>query len=109
MQPYVLEHHVEFRAGQSGHDVLDGVEIITSVQIIENIQHGDPRCRKLGSPAIINDLNRFGPHRINSNGKNIIMDASDVFYRTPLLNYRPVACGTRGSFRALIAGNSYWS
>jgi hypothetical protein len=43
---HVFQYSIELRAGERGHNLLDASKIITSVQIVKDVEHSNPRRGK---------------------------------------------------------------
>src|SRR5260370_18212873 len=63
---YVIDDGFKFRTRQAWHDALDKVEIVPAVKVVKNIQHGQAVALDLRAPAEVDNLDRFGLHRITS-------------------------------------------
>ena len=66
MLVHIFHHHIEFLAGERGHDLMDFFEAVTAMQIIEDVKDGDPRGGKLRAAALVDDLDGSDLHWVPS-------------------------------------------
>ena len=58
----VTNHHVELSVAERWQLLVNFIPTLPTMKPIEDVRHGETRCRKLGASAVIDNRNGFGFH-----------------------------------------------